>query len=79
MNNKKIISGLLALTLVFGGALVPISAVSSISTVAASAATIKSGDFIYDLLADGTAEIVRYAGSDINIEIPSEFVENHLF
>lgn len=75
MNSKKIISGLLALTLVFGGAIIPGYTVTSFSAVTASAATLKSGDFIYDLLEDGTAEIVRYAGSDVNIEIPSELDE----
>ena len=72
MNSKRIISGLLALSLVFGGALMPNGALKNIASVSASAETVKYGDFICDVLDDGTAEISRYMGSDSEVEIPAE-------
>ena len=41
MNSKRIISGLLALSLVFGGALMPNGALKNIAAVSASAETVK--------------------------------------
>ncbi|MGN1328406.1 MAG: leucine-rich repeat domain-containing protein [Eubacterium sp.] len=40
-------------------------------TFTASADTLKSGDYTYELLADGTAQITKYEGAQANIEIPS--------
>lgn len=59
---KKLTSALLAVIMIFGAfTIVPITA---------SAAT--SGDFEYEVLDDGTAEITAYNGNDETLAIPSE-------
>jgi hypothetical protein len=75
MNKKKIISGLLALTFVFGGAALPNTVVNNSVVASASeeeAEVLTFGDYKYTLLEDGTVEIVKYTGSDADIEIPGE-------
>ncbi len=71
MKSKKIISGLLALTFVLGGAAIP-GAVVDNSVVASAAEVLTYGDYEYTLLEDGTVEIARYIGSDTEVEIPGE-------
>ncbi len=75
MKSKKIISGLLALSFVFGGTALPNTVVNN--SVVASAATsatevLTYGDFEYTILNDGTVEIAKYIGSDTEVEIPDE-------
>ncbi|WP_024855881.1 leucine-rich repeat domain-containing protein [Ruminococcus albus] len=76
MKSKKIISGLLALTFVFGGTALPNTVVNN--SVAASASEEESsyesfGDYIYTLHKDGTVEILQYMGLDAKeVEIPAE-------
>ena len=75
MNSKKIISGLLALTFVFGGAVLPNTAASKGAVISASAAEVFNySDYEFTILADGTAEITNYKGSDAEIEVPSEVI-----
>jgi hypothetical protein len=75
MKSKKIISGLLALSFVFGGTALPNTVVNN--SVVASAATknvevLTYGDYKYTLLEDGTVEIAKYIGTDEVVEIPAE-------
>ncbi|SFD13922.1 leucine-rich repeat domain-containing protein [Ruminococcus albus] len=77
MKSKKIISGLLALTFVIGGAVIPGAVINN--SVVASASTFDRrevliyGDYEYALLNDGTVEIARYMGLDAKeVEIPAE-------
>ena len=75
MKSKKIISGLLALTFVFGGTALPNTVVNN--SVSASAATknvevFTYGDYDYIQLEDGTVEIAKYNGTDEVVEIPGE-------
>lgn len=75
MKSKKIISGLLALTFVFGGTALPNTVVNN--SVVASAATknvevFTYGDYDYIQLEDGTVEIAKYNGTDEVVEIPGE-------
>ncbi|ADU21677.1 leucine-rich repeat domain-containing protein [Ruminococcus albus] len=87
MKSKKIISGLLALSFVFGGTALPntvvnnsVSASASVEEIAEEAEVLTYGDYKYKLLDDGTAEIVEYTGDCTEIEengteeieIPSE-------
>ena len=74
MKSKKIISGLLALTFVLGGTALPNTVVNNSVSASASeeAEVLTFGDFEYTLLEDGTVEIVKYTGSDADIEIPGE-------
>lgn len=75
MNSKKIISGLLALSFVFGGAVLPNAAVSTGAVISASAEdaeVLTYGDYDYTILEDGTVEIAKYNGTDEVVEIPSE-------
>ena len=74
MKSKKIISGLLALTFVFGGTALPNTVVNNSVVASASESEYFSyGDYIYTLLEDGTAEIIEYMGYDAKeIEIPAE-------
>ena len=61
---KKIISIIISLVLV-------INAFCTLDGVSASAETFTCGDYEYELLADGTAEITKYIGSSTNAVIPS--------
>ena len=76
MNNKKIVAGLMALTLVFGGTALPNTVVSSVAVISANAEeeteVLTYGDFKYTLLEDSTVEITRYNGLDEEIEVPAE-------
>jgi hypothetical protein len=74
MNTKKFISGLLALTMVFGGAVVPNAVVGNavISASAAEEDVLTFGDYEYTLLEDGTVEIAKYTGTDAEVEIPAK-------
>lgn len=75
MKSKKIISGLLALSFVFGGTAIP-GAVANNSVVASAVTSatevLAYGDFEYTILNDGTVEIAKYIGSDTEVEIPAE-------
>jgi len=75
MKSKKIISGLLALTFVLGGAALPNTVVNN--SVAASASeeeaeVLTYGDYKYILREDGTAEIVEGHFSADEVKIPGE-------
>jgi hypothetical protein len=70
--NKKIAAGLLALTFVFGGAVLPTGVVSNNTVISASAEELTYGNFTYTMLEDGTIEISKYTGSETAVEIPSE-------
>ena len=70
MKSKKIISCLLALSFVFGGAAIP-GAVVDNSVVASAAEVLTYGDYEYTING-GTVEITKYTGTDEVVEIPSE-------
>ncbi|EXM40186.1 hypothetical protein RASY3_07600 [Ruminococcus albus SY3] len=70
MKSKKIISGLLALTFVLGGAAIPGTVVDN-SVVASAAEVLTYGDYEYTING-GTAEITKYTGTDEVVEIPGE-------
>ena len=70
MKSKKIISGLLALTFVLGGAAIPGTFVDN-SVVASAAEVLTYGDYEYTING-GTAEITKYTGTDEVVEIPGE-------
>lgn len=71
---KKILSAVLALTLVFGSAAVLgegyFAESSDISASAASEEKV-SGDYKYKILDDGTAQITDYTGKAATLTIPS--------
>ena len=68
---KKILSGLLAFALLFGSAAaLPEGVFETSSTITASAAVL-SGDYVYEFLNDGTAEIIFYHGKGGAVTIPS--------
>lgn len=66
MHMKKIISAFLAICLTFCF----ITAPANMWEVKAD--TIKSGDYEYDVLQDGTVVIVKYTGNEAKITIPAE-------
>lgn len=69
---KKVISGILALTLVFGAAALPAAEGGLTffdSAISASAETY--GDYTYTVNSDGTVTITDYSGKDTVISIPS--------
>lgn len=71
---KKVLSGLLALALVFGSAAaLPKSVFTQGTSITASAEseTQKSGDYEYRVLDNGTAEITKYSGKAETLNIPS--------
>ena len=71
--NKKITAGILAFTLVFGSAALPAETFVKLNAgTAVMAEAVTSEGYQYELLADGTAEITSYTGSDTEITIPSE-------
>ena len=74
MNSKKIIAGLLSFVIAATTISTPlggtISGVLDNFSLSASAET--SGDYEYSILDDGTVEITKYKGSDIEVEIPSD-------
>ena len=67
---KKVLSAVLALTLVFGSAAaLPKGVVTDTTGITASAATL--GDYEYELLENGTVKITQYKKSTENVIIPS--------
>jgi len=75
---KKILSGLLALALVFGSAAaLPKDVFTDSTSITASAESnlIKSGNYNYKVLTDGTIEIINYVGTDTTLTIPSTLDE----
>lgn len=75
---KKILSGLLALALVFGSAAaLPKDVFTQSTSITASAESnlIKSGNYVYKVLTDGTIEIINYVGTDTTLTIPSTLDE----
>ncbi|MCR5541462.1 MAG: leucine-rich repeat domain-containing protein [Ruminococcus sp.] len=72
MKSKKIISGMLALTLIFGGAVLPCGLSDDFTVISASAE--KCGSFWYTELDDGTVSIIDYYNFDneTDLVIPSE-------
>ena len=71
---KKVLSGLLALALVFSSAAaLPKSVFTQGTSITASAEseTQKSGDYEYRVLDNGTAEITKYSGKAETLNIPS--------
>ena len=71
MKSKKIISGLLALTFVFGGTAIPNAVVGNAVISASAADALTYGDYEYTIN-NGTAEITKYTGTDEVVEIPGE-------
>ena len=72
MKSKNIAAGLLALTFVFSGAVLPSGVVINNTVISASAEELTYGNFTYTMLEDGTIEISKYTGSETAVEIPSE-------
>ena len=72
MKSKKIIAGLLALTFVFGGVVLPSGVVSNSIVISASAEI--SGPYSYQELEDGTIELLCYDSNctEYDVVIPSE-------
>ncbi|EGC02760.1 hypothetical protein CUS_6025 [Ruminococcus albus 8] len=88
MKNKRLVAGLLALTFVFGGAVLPEKNADNIAVVSASAAengdsdtyiggAISCGDYFIGVKEDGTCDIVSYIGTDSILEIPAE-IDGHI-
>ena len=74
MLKKKVLSGLLAIAMVFGSAAALPEGVfdTSAGITASAAGDIKvSGDYKYKDLTDGTVEITGYTGKDKTVNIPS--------
>ena len=71
MKSKKIISGLLALSFIFGGTVLPNAAVDS-TVISASAE--KCGSFYYEELDDGTVKITDFddSSTETDVIVPSE-------
>ena len=69
---KKLVAGLLALTLVMGGAALPVSEFCSDTAISASADSFYYGDLRYTVREDSTIDITGYTGSDSVLTIPSE-------
>ena len=70
---KKVISTCLAAVMLLGAVVVaPITASSAETQAVRTGETIISGDFEYELLDNGTAEITKYTGSATKLAIPSE-------
>ncbi|MCR5480805.1 MAG: leucine-rich repeat protein [Ruminococcus sp.] len=68
--NKRVLSSVLALALIFGSAAaMPKTALPHSAGITAAAET--SGDYDYRILYDGTAEITKYNGSGKTLVIPS--------
>lgn len=67
---KKVLAGLLAITMVLGGSVLPadLSCGSDGAMISAGAETY--GDYEYAVLEDGTAEITAYSGKDENLIVP---------
>ena len=71
-NLKKFVSMFLALTLILSvAAIAPISVGAAETNSESVGATYTSGDFEYEVLYGGTAEITDYSGSATKLEIPS--------
>lgn len=67
---KKVLSGLLAIAMLFGSAAaLPQGVFDTSASITASAET--SGDYSYQELDDGTVEITKYSGNYTIINIPS--------
>ncbi len=69
---RQLISSALALSLIFGGAAALPESFAPQSSIVAQAKSIRSGDYKYSLLKDGTAKIVKYKGKDTDVKIPSK-------
>lgn len=68
--NKRVLSSVLALALIFGSAAaIPKTALPHSACITAAAET--SGDYDYKILSDGTAQITKYNGSGKTLVIPS--------
>ncbi|MCR5021819.1 leucine-rich repeat domain-containing protein [Ruminococcus sp.] len=72
MNNKKIVAGLLALTFVFDGVVMPKPAVNSAVISASASKELTCGDYKYIRIGDGNVKIAKYIGTDTIIEIPNK-------
>lgn len=71
MKSKRILSAALALAMLAAGVGAPSGVIIGRgSDIAASAETY--GDFEYTVLADGTAQITNYLGTDSEIVVPAE-------
>jgi hypothetical protein len=70
---KKILAGVLAVTLTAGGLGLPtdvIGNVTEITSISADAAT--SGDYTYRVLSSGNVEITGYKGSETELTVPAK-------
>ena len=67
---NKIIATVMAVTMVFGGAVCPLASVVGSTTITASADELVSGNFKYRYLNDGTIAIYKYLGSEAEVVIP---------
>lgn len=74
MTKKKIISGLLAVSLVFGSATVPLGTLNEniFADTSIEVTADSYGDFDYTVLDDGTVKISKYNGSDDSVSIPKK-------
>ncbi|MBR0529465.1 MAG: leucine-rich repeat domain-containing protein [Ruminococcus sp.] len=73
MKNKRLVAGLLALTFVFGGAVLPSGVVSNsvVASASASAEEYTYGDYVYVFSSKHNGiEIKQYTGLDEVVEIP---------
>ena len=71
MKSKNILSGLLALTFVFGGTAIPNAVVGNAVISASAADALTYGDYEYTISSD-EVEITAYTGTDEVVEIPAE-------
>ena len=71
MKSKNILSGLLALTFVFGGTAIPNAVVGNAVISASAADALTYGDYEYTIDSDGV-KITAYTGTDEVVEIPAE-------
>ena len=73
INGKKILAGVLALSMVCGCVAIPNSEVFGVNnSIVAGAEDLVYGDFKYEILDDDTIDITKYTGSDTSVTIPRE-------
>ncbi len=70
--NKRVLSGVLALTMVLGAAAAPVSESGLVTKLAISASAETYRDYDYTVKADGTVRIDKYSGTADALEIPAK-------
>lgn len=68
---KKIIAGVVALTIAFGGMALPAESGVFFDGASVSASAETYGDYEYKILDNGTVEITKYTGTDEKVVVPS--------